>query len=81
LSIKCSKDSRVLTISGSRPTPTSEQEYKQQQRPFGTFERSWPLPVDADAGAVSAKVSEGVLKVTVKRAVKQQDDGQEIFIN
>lgn len=81
LSIKCSKDPRVLTISGSRPTPTSQQEYKQQQRPFGTFERSWPLPVDADAGGISAKVSEGVLRLTVKRVVKQQDEGQEIFIS
>jgi HSP20 family protein len=81
LSIKCSKEQRVLTISGSRSTPTSTQDYRQQQRPFGAFERSWPLPVDADAAGVSAKVSDGVLLLTVKRLQKQDDEGEDIFIN
>lgn len=71
----------MLTITGSRPTPTITQDYRQQQRPFRVFERSWPLPVDADAVGVSAKVSDGVLQLTVKRLAKQQDEGQDIFIN
>jgi HSP20 family molecular chaperone IbpA len=37
--------------------------------------------VDADAAGVSAKVSDGVLLLTVKRLQKQDDEGEDIFIN
>lgn len=84
LSIKLSKDN-VLTISGTRPTALPKQPQQQQdpeaavpsasfllrQRPSGSFERKWTLPEDADAAAISAKVSEGVLAVTVGKVVQQ----------
>lgn len=86
LNIKLSKERRVLTISGRRPTPVN-QGYRQQQRPFGAFEREWVLPGDADVASVKAKVSEGVLRLTVGR-VKEQEGGaegrpawQDIFIS
>jgi HSP20 family protein len=44
--------------------------YLLRQRPSGAFERKWTLPEDADAAAISAKVSEGVLAITVGKVVQ-----------
>ncbi len=81
LSIKLSKE-RVLTLSGERRRPV-EEGFTQQERAAGPFSRSWPLPEDADSEGISAKVSEGVLTVTVpkKQPEPEVDDSQEININ
>jgi HSP20 family protein len=81
LSIKLSKE-RVLTLSGERKPPV-EEGFTQQERAAGPFSRSWPLPEDADSEGISAKVSEGVLTITVpkKQPEPEVDDLQEISIN
>jgi HSP20 family protein len=81
LSIKLSKE-RVLTLSGERKRPV-EEGFTQQERAVGPFSRSWPLPDDADSEGISAKVSEGVLTITVpkKQPEPEVDDAQEISIN
>jgi HSP20 family protein len=81
LSIKLSKE-RVLTLSGERRPPV-EEGFTQQERAAGPFSRSWPLPEDADSEGISAKVSEGVLTVTVpkKQPEPEVDDAQEISVN
>ena len=81
LSIKLSKE-RVLTLSGERK-PLVEEGFIQQQRVAGPFSRSWPLPEDADSEGISAKVSEGVLTITVpkKQPEPEVDDAQEISIS
>jgi HSP20 family molecular chaperone IbpA len=81
LSIKLSKE-RVLTLSGERKRPVQEG-FTQQERAAGPFSRSWPLPEDADSEGISAKVSEGVLTITVpkKQPEPEVDDAQEIIIN
>jgi HSP20 family protein len=49
---------------------------------YGPFSRSWTLPEDADSEGISAKVSEGVLTITVpkKQPEPEVDDAQEISI-
>jgi HSP20 family protein len=81
LSIKLSKE-LVLTLSGERKPPVDEG-FTQQERAAGPFSRSWPLPEDADSEGISAKVSEGVLTITVpkKQPEPEVDDSQEISIN
>jgi HSP20 family protein len=81
LSIKLSKE-RVLTLSGERKRSV-EEGFIQQERPTGPFSRSWTLPDDADSEGISAKVSEGVLTITVpkKQPEPEVDDSQEISIN
>jgi HSP20 family protein len=96
------KEPRVLKISGQRTTPYQQQQQGegqgdkvddvsssvvQQQRVFGSFASSWELPGDADSEGISAKVSEGVLTVTVPKKQQQppqpeeeEDDGQAIFV-
>lgn len=72
---------RILTISGERQAPLQEG-YVQKQRLFGGFENVWQLPVDADTEGITAKVTDGVLTVTVPRKQQQEvDDSQEIFIS
>jgi HSP20 family protein len=80
LSIKLGKD-RVLTVSGERTPPVSEG-FSQKERMYGPFSRSWTLPEDADSEGISAKVSEGVLTITVpkKQPEPEVDDAQEISI-
>eukprot|EP00878_Enallax_costatus_P010733 GHUV01011210.1.p1 GENE.GHUV01011210.1~~GHUV01011210.1.p1 ORF type:complete len:225 (+),score=75.30 GHUV01011210.1:231-905(+) len=73
---------RVLTISGERQAPLQEG-YVQKQRLFGGFENMWELPADAESEGISAKVTDGVLIVTVPKKQQQPevDDSQEVFIS
>jgi HSP20 family protein len=73
---------RMLTISGERQAPLQEG-YMQKQRLFGGFENVWELPLDAETEGINAKVTDGVLTVTVpkKQAQPEVDDSQEIFIS
>lgn len=102
LAIKLSgpnKEPRVIKISGQRTNPNQQQQegdaskpdgssnnLLQQQRVFGSFASSWELPADADNEGISAKVTDGVLTVTVPKKqqqppqVEEEDDGQDIFV-
>jgi HSP20 family protein len=71
LSIRLSKDN-VLTISGERKV-VSEEGVLSQERPVGPFKRQWTLPEDADSAAISAKVTDGVLSITVGKKVKEPE--------
>jgi HSP20 family protein len=73
---------RMLTISGERQAPLQEG-YVQKQRLFGGFENVWELPADVETQGISAKVTDGVLTVTVPKKQQQPevDDSQEIFIS
>jgi HSP20 family protein len=80
LSIKLNKE-RVLTVSGERQPPVTK-DFSQKERVYGPFSRSWTLPEDADSEGISAKVSEGVLTITVpkKQPEPEVDDAQEVSI-
>jgi HSP20 family molecular chaperone IbpA len=82
LSIKLSKE-RVLTISGERKAPLGDAPLQQQERVFGSFERRWQLPEDAESEGISAKVADGVLTITVPKKQPQpepEEVQQDIFI-
>jgi HSP20 family protein len=72
---------------GDKSVDSSSNSVVQQQRVFGSFGSSWELPADADSEGISAKVSEGVLTVTVPKKQQQppqptedEEDGQDIFV-
>jgi HSP20 family molecular chaperone IbpA len=82
LSIKLAKE-RVLTISGERKAPLGDAPLQQQERVFGSFERRWQLPEDAEGEGISAKVADGVLTITVPKKQPQpepEEEQQDIFI-
>ena len=63
--IKVNVENGVLTVSGERKTEKEEKNKKfhRIERSYGTFQRSFGLPDDADGAKVAAEFKEGVLRV------------------
>lgn len=63
--IKVNVAEGVLTVSGERKTEKEEKNKKfhRIERSYGTFERSFTLPDDANGAKVSAEFKDGVLRV------------------
>lgn len=71
--VTLSESDHVLTISGERKRETSEKDggYARIERTMGSFSRSLMLPDDIVHSDVQATMQDGILTVSVKRAVKQ----------
>ena len=59
----------VLTVSGEKKAEKEERDknYRLFERSYGSFSRSLQLPDGIDADAITASISNGVLKVTVPK--------------
>jgi len=63
----------VLTIKGQRKLVEDEEgrktgrKYQREERIFGSFHRTVPLPLPVDASRVDAKLSEGVLYLSLPK--------------
>jgi len=69
----------VLTISGERRSETDNNQnnqYYRQERSFGSFMQSIPLPEDAKTDQIDAKYKNGVLTVTMARLSKEEKKAQ-----
>jgi HSP20 family protein len=68
--IKVNVAEGVLTVSGERKTEKEEKNRKfhRIERSYGTFERSFTLPDDANGTKVSAEFKDGVLKVHLPKS-------------
>jgi len=65
----------VLTISGERQSESDNDknnQYYRQERSFGSFLQSIPLPEDAKTDQIDAKYQNGVLTVTIARVKKEE---------
>ncbi|MFN8058275.1 MAG: Hsp20/alpha crystallin family protein [Vicinamibacterales bacterium] len=59
-----------LTLRGRRPVPDcAGHEYLRLERPHGAFQRRFGFPLPVDGTAVIAHFQEGVLTVTVPKAI------------
>ena len=60
----------TLVISGERTVEKEEKNKKfhRVERSYGSFERSFALPADADSGKVSAEYKDGMLMVHVAKS-------------
>lgn len=67
--VDVSVESDVLTISGERQAETSREERGRRytERSYGKFQRSIPLPENADVAKATASFAKGVLTVTVPK--------------
>ncbi len=77
--------SGMLIVSGERKSEVKEQkpnQFYRQERSFGHFLRTMPLPSDAKADHIEAKYTNGVLTVTVPRekASKEKKVGQKVVV-
>ena len=68
--IKVNVAEGVLTVSGERKTEKEEKNKKfhRIERSYGTFQRSFTLPEDADGTKVAAEFKEGVLRVHLPKS-------------
>jgi HSP20 family protein len=73
-SLKVEARGQMLVISGEREEDKKEEGpgMIRRQRFFGTFSRSLPLPVDADASALDVSYDDDVLTVRLKKKEKKQ---------
>ena len=68
--IKVNVAEGVLSVSGERKTEKEEKNKKfhRIERSYGTFERSFTLPDDANGAKVAAEFKDGVLKVHLPKS-------------
>lgn len=64
----------VLTIRGEKKAETEQKDknYRMVERSYGSFLRTLELPAGVDAGAITATMHNGVLKVTVAKPAPAQ---------
>jgi len=72
--IEITADEGVLTIKGERHSETkaSKNGYERVERAAGTFLRRFTLPESADAEAIKATHTNGVLEVTIPKRPQAQ---------
>lgn len=70
--VKVTVQDDVLTLSGERKYEKEEKgkKYHRVERAYGSFERSFTLPDDADGAKVSAEFKDGVLKIHLPKSEK-----------
>lgn len=63
-------DQGILRVQGQRQRPEADnQKLRYKERTFGQFNRTFKLPEDADAAAITARYERGVLVVDIARKV------------
>jgi HSP20 family protein len=78
--IDISVENDVLSLRGSRDPDELEENarYRRQERGYGQFSRTIPLPFAVDADAVEASYEAGILKITLPRSEKSKPKQIEI---
>jgi HSP20 family molecular chaperone IbpA len=65
----------VLSVTGTREVNKTKPDHKQWQhheRPYGSFLRQFNVPLElADIQHITAKISQGVLTITIPRKIKR----------
>lgn len=80
--VKVTVENGVLSISGERKFEKEEKDkkYHRLERAYGSFQRSFSLPDDADAAKVNAEFKDGVLKVRLAKNEKAKGKGIEVKV-
>ncbi|MET1256668.1 Hsp20/alpha crystallin family protein [Aliikangiella maris] len=70
--IKVSIDNRVLTLSGERKSEVKDEKHHRIERFYGSFSRSFALPENIDEENIKAENKDGVLSLTIPKALPKQ---------
>ena len=64
----------ILSFQGERAAENREQDgdYRRRERAGGRFLRKFSLPDEADAGNISATVTDGVLEIVIPKQLKHR---------
>jgi HSP20 family protein len=82
--IELTVDSGVITISGEKRSHKEKKgdTWYFSERQYGAFRRSFSLPEDAQGDQASAKITEGVLHITVPKTTPEpSQDAKKIAIS
>jgi HSP20 family protein len=62
----------ILTVSGEKSEESERDDgaFRVSERRFGRFERTFPLPPEADRGKIDASFRDGLLKVTIAKSAR-----------
>jgi len=78
--VKAAIEDDVLTISGEKKMERTDEKTHYSERSYGSFERSFTLPADADRNVVSAKFAQGVLTLEIAKTSNAPQQGKQIDI-
>jgi HSP20 family protein len=81
--IEVSAENGVLTIKGKREAHNEEEKdnYRRVERVSGSFIRRFTLPERADMDNISAKISEGVLELTISKTAEAKPRRIEVKVD
>jgi HSP20 family protein len=73
----------VLTVKGEKSSKRDEKKdnVRISERQYGSFQRTFRLPGDADGSKIAANVSNGVLEVTIPKSAGSKDKTRKIAID
>lgn len=81
--LKVTVENGMLTISGERKFEKEEKKrkYHRVERSYGSFTRSFALPVDADGGKVEADFKDGLLQIHIAKQEKALPKSIEVKVS
>jgi HSP20 family protein len=81
--VKVLVENGVLTIQGERKMEKEEKgkKFHRIERSYGTFLRTFTVPLDADETKVAADFKEGLLKVTIPKTLKALPKAIEVKVS
>jgi len=81
--ITLTAENGVLSIRGEKKTEREEKgdTWYFSERQFGSFQRSFSLPADADEAEVNAALKDGVLTITVPRKTPKAKEAKKVKIS
>ncbi len=80
LSVEVKDDILVLTAEKKHEEKTEEKGYYRVERSYGSFRRVLNIPKDADKEHISAKLQNGVLRITMPRTKSVETGSKKIAI-
>ncbi len=80
--VELSVHNGIVTVKGEKKTEREEkgETWYFSERQYGSFQRSFRLPGDADEAGVSADLKDGVLTITVPKAAPANDGAKTVKI-
>jgi HSP20 family protein len=73
----------VLTVRGEKAAEreSAGKSYYFSERTYGSFQRSFRLPEDADQSAIAADLKDGILTIKVPKTAPAESRAQKIAVN
>lgn len=80
---KIAVDKRTLTVSGkhSEEKEVKEEKFSRKEFSYGSFQRSFRLPENANEGAITATYENGILSLQVPKKEQEKNESREITVN